>query len=235
MSFTNGTAAVIVSDGDDAIPYSDPIAMDLYGGADGRAVLSGLGLFPDRGTQLGIFGIDDVVIAAAIPAITNLIRGASSRPGLQDPVAAVWQGLGAEQINAYVGPDGWWYDNDDQHRLSHEEAAQRQQAIVAASIGARVDPSSGWWMDDQDGHQLSHAEAWSRYQELEAGQPISRTPVPEYRPGAPSFPTTPIGKPRVQQGGMLAGLGTVSTPTLLLIGGAVVVAALLLGGRKAAR
>ena len=205
--------------------YRDPIASQ-YG-----AGLSGM----DGG--LGIFGIDDAIIAAAIPAIVQAIGGVKAKgAAVSDPVSAVWQALPASAVNARVGSDGWWYDLSDGHQLSHAEAAQRQQQVVAASIYATVG-ANGWWLDTTDGHQLSHAEAWTRYQYLESGRDPrtaprtadSTTSGGTYQPpytGQPNLPYTPYVAP--SQAGMFGNL----SPTMLVVIAAGVLGAVLVAKRR---
>lgn len=211
---------------DRLVLFSDPIASKALSGL-GNAN-AGLGY----GSGLGIFGIDDALIAAAIPFVQSAIAGVSRNSQVQtDPVSAVWKKLPAEAIGAHVGTDGWWIDDTTNAKLTHEEAATRQQDVTAATIYARVDPATGWWVDVDDGHQLSHAEAWQRYQALQSGQPIPRAPTGN----APlhQATNTPINFPKRNVGATspTANAGfQVTTP--VLIGAVAVVALLLLTNRK---
>lgn len=214
--------------------FSDPIA---------SRALAGLGNYQPGlgyGRGLGLFGIDDALIAAAIPFVQQAIAGANRNSQVQlDPVSAVWKKLPAEAIGAHVGSDGWWLDNATGAKLSQNEAATRQQEITAATIYARVDPGSGWWVDVADGHQLSHAEAWQRYQALANGEPIPRgestTPATHNTTGTPiTFPRQPVGQPNgsiVRQAGPVSIAG-VSLTTPVIIGALAVVALLLYTNRK---
>lgn len=211
MSFVSGTRGP-ARGGSEVVLFRDPIAsgalssyfdgspLDGNTGVGGWANDGGM----DTYTGLGIFGIDDALIAVAIPAVIKGINGVkNSSAAIADPVAAVWQALPASAIGAHVGSDGWWYDNADGHKLSHEEAAQRQQQVTAATINARVG-ANGWWLDMTDGHQLSHAEAWQRYEALMNGTPMpggpSSSPPINPNTGQPyTFPTTQVPQPTGEQ------------------------------------
>lgn len=194
------------------IAYVDPVAMHLLGGAsrgDGS-----LGAFAvTRSSGLGIFGIDDALIATAASAIGGMVRGMKNQT-VSDPVSAIWKAIPAAAIGARVGSDGWWYSLDDGHRLTHEEAATRQQQITAAVIGATVG-ADGWWM--KDGQQLSHQQAWSMYQQMAGITPTGTTPGAG---GGSPVPGTPIRS--TPSGTGIAGLST--TTILMVLGGAVLLA-----------
>lgn len=245
VSTLNRTRATPSVDIPEAVAYADPVAMTLLADRPSSSHVSGIGLFPSQGTQLGrmsgglgIFGIDDAIIASAIPSIVSAIGGVKAKgAAVSDPVSAVWQALPASAVNAHVGSDGWWYDNTDGHQLSHTEAALRQQQVTAASISATVTPS-GWWADSVDGHQLTHAEAWGRYQALQAGQdPRSAGATTAGTPmvGGVAYPSYPniTARPYVapQQAGMFGNL----SPTMLLIVAAGVIGAVVMAKRRPAR
>lgn len=160
------------------IPFGDPIAQELLGD---DPVESSLGVFVGSTSALG-FSLAPVIGGAAqgsaIPGVgttvgavigvvtslaSSLFRSGGGAPS--DPLEHLTDQIPPDAINAYKGADGWWYDRGDNHRLSHEEASQKQHAVGAACIGAHVG-SGGWWYDNATGQQLSHAEAWARYQQL---------------------------------------------------------------------
>ena len=143
--------------------YRDPYASEAL--AHLTAGRSALGEFVQPSPGLGFFGVTVAGITKALPFIRAAVQSISRSGDTQtDPISAIWRALPAEAINAYVGSDGWWYDRSDNHKLSHDEAARRQQAITAASIGATVG-AGGWWVAE-NGSQLSHADAWAAYQRL---------------------------------------------------------------------
>jgi hypothetical protein len=257
MSFVGGTATArgrAARSG--SARYLDPIVMAAFsrdqmllpsGALEGpyllpSGALEGPYLLPSGALEgMGVLP----ALVAAIPSVIDAIgKVFGSHHSLPDPIAAVWQKIPPEAINAKVGSGGWWYDNADGHQLTHEEAAARQQALVASTVGATVG-GDGWWVDDSDGHQLTHAEVWERYQALYSGtaapggQGLPRIPS-GMRPTSPStgqlvaLAQTPHGKPAVKQGGMMPadGSGTkgyslglagiTMSPTVLLIGAAAV-------------
>jgi hypothetical protein len=223
VSYHGGTLA----SGHDApaILYRDPLTSRAL--RDLLTPAPTLGMFPAT-SHLGFFGIDDAFIASAVPLVRNLI-GSHATQAATDPVSAVWKAIPADAVNARVGADGWWYDLADGHRLEHEEAALRQQQLVAGTIGASVG-TGGWWVDNADGHQLSHAEAYQRYQQLHAGQTVGGTPIAtNSTPWAPS-PTGPIPFSTTGKKPTTAVAGI--SPTTLLVLGGVGVVLLAMSGRR---
>ena len=158
-----------------SVPYADPVAMELLAengtGADGLGVMNAPGL--------GVVPAVIVTAAKAAPYVVSIVRnivGGGSQP-LVDPIRDIWSELPPAAINAREGADGWWYDLSDGHRLSHDEAAKKQQQATAATIGATVG-SDGWWYG-ADGHRISHDEAWQLYSQLASGgSPSAATPMP---------------------------------------------------------
>lgn len=96
--------------------------------------------------------------------------------GASDPMAAVWKAVTPADIGTHVGPDGWWYDDVDNHRLGVPEADHRKQLFIAPKVGTYVG-ADGWWYDNIDNHRLTSAEAFQRWQALQHGAPVTSTPA----------------------------------------------------------
>lgn len=107
------------------------------------------------------------VVGTIVSIAASVLGSLGGSAKASDPLEKITDKIPASAVNAYVGQDGWWYDNTDNHQLTHKEASQRQHQVGANAIGASVGPD-GWWYDNADNHQLSHAEAWQRYQTLVA-------------------------------------------------------------------
>lgn len=206
-----------------ATPFADPIAMDLLEGqAQPARALAALGAFP---SQRGLgFAFSIPMLTRAIPTIVGLIRQVQGQgQSVTDPVSAVWRRLPASAVNARVGPENWWYDLTDGRRLTNEEAALRQQEVVAASIGAHVG-DEGWWIDNATNQTLNHAEAWRRYQALSGSNgTMAHNPFPAGN-GANTSGSggTGLGPSSAGIAGMFGNI-----PPLVLVGGAVAVFFLL--------
>ncbi len=213
------------------IPFGDPIAQSLL---DDSPQESSLGVFVTSASrqgfgELGIFGIDDALIASAIPAVTKIVQGISkASQATTDPISRIWQSLPASAIGATVGQDGWWYK--DGQRLTHEDAARLQQQVTAGTIGATVDPTTGWWM--KDGQQLTHAAAWTLYQQISGVAPTESAGGTTTLWGSQNTTTpkpAPVPNHPITAGGL--GFSMPSTQTLLIVG--VAVALLVFSKRRA--
>lgn len=256
------------------VPFADPIAQELLG-EEPTAPALGVFVRPDQfgfststvggaaaaGASAGsiIPGVGTTV-GAVIGTVVSLAGSLFARGGGQpsDPLEHLTDQIPPEAINAHVGEGGWWYDNTDGHQLSHEEAAQKQHAVGAASINAHVG-AGGWWYDNNTGQQLSHADAWSRYQQLVAhgglyGEPldmgggtppITFTPAPPVNtpptlqptsPGSPTIPWfSPAPPPTLTPHPTSPTLATAgfTSPTMLALAAAAVVAVIAMGRKKA--
>ena len=164
------------------VPHIDPVAMDLLESAP--ASDGALGVFNDNG--LGV--IQFAAVAKAVPIIVDLFRRfGGGRTSTGDIAQAIWKNLPASAVNARVGPDGYWYDLTDGHRLSHEEAAERQKRVVADAIGAVIG-SDGWWYDPDTNVRLSYQDTIDRFNALSQGGGL-----PVGAPGGPSVPAPAPG------------------------------------------
>lgn len=228
------------------------------------------------GSGLGIFaaepGNDAVQVAdddtpeglgwiQFIPAIATGARevwdavdggGNGADGGGANPLEAITDKVPPSAINAFVGPDGYWYDNATRNRLSHEEASRRQHAYMAALIGATVQ-SDGYWR--RNGQVLTHAQAYQLYQQITSGTANTGTPNPPvqnaqgnpspsypvtYTPAPPPTATYPVNYPGPQYPGAPVGMPGASpvqsagfgvSSKTLLIGGAAALALVLLARR----
>jgi hypothetical protein len=131
----------------------------------------------------------------ALPFIMSAWRTfGGKRISVGDKAQAIWKSLPAEAINAHVGEGGWWYDNDDNHRLSQLEADDRKKQVAAAAIGATIG-DNGWWFDNDTGVKLSFQDSIDRFAAL-TGQPATNTPSPlPIRPAPSPLPIRPAPSP----------------------------------------
>lgn len=156
-----------------AIGKGDLMPYTSYAGENWTANPSGLGLDVGAIVKSGASGATvgsaggpiGSVVSAVVSIAANVLGQLGRKVQPSDPLEAITDKIPPSAINASVGADGWWYDNDDNHKLSHQEASIRQHQVGAAAIGASVG-NDGWWYDNADNHKLTHAEAWERYQTL---------------------------------------------------------------------
>lgn len=188
--------------------HQETIAADAL--ADLIPASPGLGFAPIAGAT---------AVAKAAPAIIDIIKRFGGGVSVGDRAQEIWKSLPPEAIGARVGAGGWWYDIEDGHQLSHEEAANRQREVAAAAIGARVGPD-GWWYDNQTGIQLTYQDAIDRYERLTVVGPSSSGTLPQtFRPSN-AFPLGTEMSARVPSAPMqTAGL----TPAAMVIGLGVLV------------
>jgi hypothetical protein len=79
----------------------------------------------------GMFGGDPTPPTATLPGAPAPTTGSTGNDnarflGMPYGVGSPFQ---AADIGSRVGADGWWYDLNDGHRLSHEEATAREQTL----------------------------------------------------------------------------------------------------------
>lgn len=199
------------------------------GGGMGDGSGGGLGIFAaEDGTDAIAIADDDTpeglgwiqfipAIATGVREVWNAVDGAGGGDGEgANPLEAITDKVPPSAINAFVGPDGYWYDNTTRNRLSHEEASRRQHAYMAALIGATVQ-ADGYWR--RNGQVLTHAQAYQLYQQITSGTANTGTPNPPvnatgnpspsypvtYTPAPPPTPTYPVNYPGPQYPGAPVG------------------------------
>lgn len=227
MSFVNGTAAARTGT---LLRHQETVAADAL--AD--LVPSGppLGAFVSS-PGLGAVPAAAVAVAKAAPAIIDVIkRFGGGGVSIGDRAQAIWKSLPPEAIRARVGAGGWWYDIEDGHQLSHEEAENRQRTTAAAAINARVG-DDGWWYDNQTGQQLTYQDAIDRYERLT----VTGSPLPDRPSPLPSFTPSnalPVNRVPVRPATGASSVARAGlTPTAIVVGlGAIVAIALVTGSRK---